>query len=232
MRRLSILILITAILSPQALVAEELTSQEAQYSYSVGYRAGQMLRAQETGDLDLEVFLQGVEDSLLKKPLKLNDAQMRAAIKKHYEALQAKQAQLAADNSAKGKAYLEQNSQKDGVVTLDSGLQYEVIEAGEGESPQSGATVEVHYHGTLIDGTVFDSSRERGEPARFNLDRVVPGFKEALLLMKPGAKWKIVIPPELGYGEKGAGKAIGPNETITFELELMSVAQSAKPVQK
>jgi FKBP-type peptidyl-prolyl cis-trans isomerase FklB len=232
MRRLSILFLITVILCPQAIVAEELTSQKEQYSYSVGHRTGKMLRAQDTGDIDMQIFLQGVEDSLYNKPLKLNDAQMRAAMKKHYESMQAEQAKKAADNSAKGKAYREQNAKRKGVVTLDSGLQYEVIRPGEGVPPQSDATVEVHYNGTLIDGTVFDSSRERGKPARFNLSRVVPGFREALSLMKPGAKWKIVIPPELGYGKRGAGKAIGPNETLQFELELISVVESAKPAQQ
>lgn len=232
MRHSIILILLTATLYSQAISADELNSQKDQYSYTVGFQMGKMLRAQETGDLDMQVFLQGVEDSLHNKPLKLNDAQMRAAMKKHYDAIQAKRDQAAADNEAKGSAYREQNAKGAGVVTLESGLQYEVIKPGEGTPPENGASVEVHYHGTLIDGTVFDSSRARGKPARFNLDKVVPGFKEALTLMKPGAQWRIVIPPELAYGKRGAGKAVGPNETLIFDLELISVAEKPKPAQQ
>ncbi|WP_316367463.1 FKBP-type peptidyl-prolyl cis-trans isomerase [Candidatus Thiodiazotropha sp. CDECU1] len=225
MRRLNITLFTAALFYSLPSFATELSSDKQQYSYTVGVQIGKMLRAQQTGDLDMQVFLQAVEDSLHNKQLKLDAIQMRAAMKKHYANMETKRAKTAADNKAKAAAYLAQNGKRKNVVTQKSGLQYEVMEPGEGASPESGDSVEVHYHGTLIDGSVFDSSRQRGKPATFNVDRVVPGFSEALLLMKPGAKWRIVIPPELGYGERGAGKKIGPNETLIFELELIKVIE-------
>ncbi|MES9969262.1 MAG: FKBP-type peptidyl-prolyl cis-trans isomerase [Candidatus Thiodiazotropha sp.] len=227
MRRLSIIVFIATLFYSLPIFATELTSEKQHYSYTVGVQIGKMLRAQKTGELDMAVFLQAVEDSLHNKPLKLDTLQMRAAMKKHYTKMDAQLAQAAADNKAKGAAYLVQNGKRKNVVTQKSGLQYEVLTPGKGASPQSGDSVEVHYHGTLIDGAVFDSSVQRGKTATFNVDRVVPGFSEALLLMKPGAKWRIVIPPELGYGERGAGKKIGPNETLIFELELIKIAGKA-----
>ncbi|MEW7992828.1 MAG: FKBP-type peptidyl-prolyl cis-trans isomerase [Candidatus Thiodiazotropha endolucinida] len=232
MRRLNITLLITVLCCPLLLFAGELASDKQQYSYTVGVQIGKMLRAQQTGELDMETFLQAVEDSLHNRKLKLDANQMRAAMKKHYANIEAQRAKSATENSAHGTAYREQNGKRKNVVTLKSGLQYEVMEAGNGASPQTGDAVEVHYHGTLIDGSIFDSSRQRGKPARFGLDKVVPGFREALLLMKPGAKWKIVIPPELAYGERGAGKKIGPNETIIFELELIKVAAKPKSTKQ
>jgi FKBP-type peptidyl-prolyl cis-trans isomerase len=126
-------------------------------------------------------------------------------------------------NLAEGKAFLAENGKKDSVWTLPSGLQYQVITKGEGNSPEATDTVTVHYRGTLIDGSEFDSSYGRGQPATFPLDRVIRGWTEGLQLMRPGAKYRFYIPPELAYGEDGAGASIGPNATLLFEVELLSV---------
>ena len=126
-------------------------------------------------------------------------------------------------NSEAGKAFLAENAKREEVTTTASGLQYEVLLEGEGDSPKATDEVTVHYHGTLIDGSVFDSSVERGQPATFPVNGVIPGWIEALQLMKPGAKYKLFIPSDLAYGERGAGQMIGPNSTLIFEVELISI---------
>jgi FKBP-type peptidyl-prolyl cis-trans isomerase len=130
----------------------------------------------------------------------------------------------AAENLAKGEAFLTQNKTREGVQETDSGLQYVVLEAGDGPKPGPTDTVTVHYEGTLIDGTVFDSSFERGQPVSFPLNRVIPGWTEGVQLMQRGARYQFFIPPHLGYGESGAGGVIGPNETLIFTVELQEVA--------
>ncbi|MGV3532261.1 MAG: FKBP-type peptidyl-prolyl cis-trans isomerase [Chthoniobacteraceae bacterium] len=130
---------------------------------------------------------------------------------------------MAQDAAAKGETYLKENGKKEGVKTLPSGLQYKVVKEGSGKSPKATDTVSVHYRGTLIDGTEFDSSIKRGEPAEFPVNRVIKGWTEALQLMKEGDKWMLYIPSHLAYGERGAGGAIGPNETLIFEVELLKV---------
>ena len=129
----------------------------------------------------------------------------------------------AAKNLADGKAFLAENAKVEGVKTLPSGLQYQVLSEGEGSPPAASDTVTVQYRGTLIDGSEFDSSYERGEPATFSLDRVIPGWTEGLQLMRPGAKYRLFIPPELAYGERGGGGKIAPNSALVFEVELLSV---------
>lgn len=133
------------------------------------------------------------------------------------------EAQLADSNRAAGEAFLEENAQREGVVTLPSGLQYEVIEEGDGATPGRRSTVVVHYSGTLIDGTPFDSSLQRGEPARFPVNRVIPGWTEALRLMQVGDKWRLFIPADLAYGDRGVGPVIAPGSTLIFEVELLEV---------
>lgn len=133
------------------------------------------------------------------------------------------EAQLADSNRAAGEAFLAENAQREGVVTLPSGLQYEVIEEGDGATPGRRSTVVVHYSGTLIDGTPFDSSLQRGEPARFPVNRVIPGWTEALRLMQVGDKWRLFIPADLAYGDRGVGPVITPGSTLIFEVELLEV---------
>ncbi len=133
------------------------------------------------------------------------------------------EAQGVTDNRAQGEAFLAESAQREGVVTLPSGLQYEVLEEGDGATPRRRSTVVVHYSGTLIDGTPFDSSYSRGEPARFPVNRVIPGWTEALQLMQVGDKWRLFIPADLAYGDRGAGPVIGPGSTLIFEVELIEV---------
>ncbi len=135
---------------------------------------------------------------------------------------------MAAKNQTEGEAFLTENAKKEGVVVTASGLQYKVLEAGEGDSPMPSDVVTVHYRGTLVDGTQFDSSYDRGQPATFPVGGVIAGWTEALQLMKPGAKWQLVIPADLAYGERGAGQVIGPNSTLLFDVELISVEKGEK----
>jgi FKBP-type peptidyl-prolyl cis-trans isomerase FklB len=207
-------------------LAAELSTDKQKYSYTVGRQIAQMLIAQEVGDLDMDAFSEGVDDFLKHNETQLPQAEMQAALKQHYQELQSAKQALAAANKEKGDKYRAENAKKSGVNVLESGLQYEVLKPGEGDSPKTEDRVEVHYKGTLIDGTEFDSSYARGAPIQFNLKGVVPGFKEAIEHMKPGGKWRVVMPPELAYGAKGAGKKIGPNETLIFEIEYLGLAKA------
>jgi FKBP-type peptidyl-prolyl cis-trans isomerase FklB len=141
----------------------------------------------------------------------------------YQEEIEAERVAVGERNRAAGDAFLASNRTAEGVVQLESGLQYRVLSSGSGESPTATDTVVVHYRGTLIDGTEFDSSHRRGEPATFGVDQVIDGWTEALVLMKPGDKWMVYLPPSLAYGERGAGRRIGPNEVLVFELELLEV---------
>jgi FKBP-type peptidyl-prolyl cis-trans isomerase FklB len=157
----------------------------------------------------------------------LDDAEIASAMetlqRKMMEKQMAQREEAAKENLREGQEFLSENAQKDGVRTTESGLQYEVIEKGSGKTPTPESTVTVHYRGTLIDGTEFDSSYRRGEPATFPVNGVIAGWTEALQLMSEGAKYKLYIPADLAYGERGAGQAIGPNETLIFDVELISV---------
>lgn len=202
--------------------AVELDTAEKRFSYTLGARFGQQLKT-EGVQVDGAAFATAVDDVIQGRSLQLNPQQMNEAMQAGRDALiQAKKEQARVAQEA-GKQFLEENKKKEGVVVLPSGLQYTELAAGEGESPRKDSTVTINYRGTLINGKEFDSSYKRGEPASFKLDGVIPGFSEALSLMKPGAKWQVFMPPELGYGPAGAGAAIGPNETLIFEIELISV---------
>jgi len=204
-------------------------------SYGIGMNTGRSIKG-EGIDLDLEVFIQGIRDGVSAAKPKYSDQQMRAAMTAFQQEMQAKQAkrqQTAGDkNKREGQAFLVANKAKEGVKTLPSGLQYQVVKAGDGASPKATDTVKVHYEGTLIDGTVFDSSIKRNEPAVFPVRGVIPGWTEALQLMKVGDKWKVFIPSELAYGARGAGRAIGPNSVLVFEVELLGIEAPAKDGQQ
>ncbi len=209
----------------------ELKDDKAKESYSVGYQFGQNLKKMET-DLDAEVLTAAIRDGLSGKESRLSDEEMRAAVASLRErtvaAMQASVKEQAQKNLAEGEKFLAENKTKDGVKTTASGLQYKVIEEGEGPSPKAGDTVTVHYRGTFVDGSEFDSSYQRGEPATFPLTGVIPGWTEALQLMKKGSKWELFIPSDLAYGERGAGNRIPPNSTLIFEVELLSIKEAPK----
>jgi FKBP-type peptidyl-prolyl cis-trans isomerase FklB len=157
----------------------------------------------------------------------MTDEDLNKTMKDFQAGLRAKQAKArkmaAEDNRKEGVAFLAENKKKEGVVVLPSGLQYKILKKGAGKKPKEADTVEIHYRGTLINGTEFDSSHRTGEPATFKVSAVVPGWREALKLMPVGSKWQLFIPPQLAYAERGAGREIGPNATLIFEVELLGI---------
>lgn len=206
--------------------AQDLETDKQKTSYSVGVQLGQMLSV-GSDLLEAELVLQGLRDQLEGKESKV-DEQTRQQLLAQWQtqAQAAQQAELeakAAEMSAAEQAFLEENAKKEGVVTLPSGLQYEVLEKGTGDSPGPTDTVKAQYRGMLIDGTEFDSSYKRNEPFVTPVNRVIPGWTEALQLMKEGAKWKIYVPHNLAYGARGAPPAIPPYSTLIFEMELLEV---------
>ena len=203
----------------------DLEDEDERIAYSLGANIGQNLVAQELIEgIVVKIFVAGMLDSF-SDDLKLQSAEMMAAIQTYMER-QADADQLAlSENLTTSAEFLEQNSQNDGVVTLDSGLQYLVLESGPegGASPTPSDSVLAHYHGTLIDGNVFDSSVDRGEPASFGVSQVISGWTEALQLMKTGDKWRLFIPPDMAYGESSPTPAIPPNSALIFDVELLEV---------
>jgi FKBP-type peptidyl-prolyl cis-trans isomerase FklB len=202
-------------------------TDKQKFSYAVGFQIGQNLKRQKL-EVDPKTFSQGAQDALAGTNPRLKPEEMQAAIQAEQQKEIAKQQAQAQKNLEAGQAFLEANKKKPGVVTLPSGLQYKVITAGNGKQPKLTDTVVVHYRGTLINGTEFDSSYKRNEPVTFPVDGVIKGWQEVLPLMKEGAKWEVYIPSELAYGPRGAGNAIGPNEVLIFEIELLSVKPEAQ----
>ncbi len=213
--------------SPQEPIEKsELTSEKDKVSYSIGLNIGNDFKTQKI-DIDPAVLAQGIEDVLAgKEPLMTDEEAMETleAFQKDLMESREEQAKVAAEENLKSEAdFLAENGAKEGVVTLESGLQYKVISAGNGTKPTEEDTVSVHYAGRLLDGTEFDSSYKRDEPATFPVGGVIPGWTEALQLMDVGAKWELYIPSQLAYGERGAGPIIGPNATLIFEVELLEI---------
>lgn len=205
---------------------EELDTETRQFSYVVGMDVGESLRNLDT-EMDLDTVLRAIRDVVEGNEVLLSveqAEQIKQAFfqKRQQEAAEEAQAK-AQENRAKGETFLAENAKRDGVETTESGLQYEVIEEGGGATPDADDRVTVHYTGTLIDGTVFDSSRERGEPATFALNQVIPGWTEGLQHMSEGARYKFYIPSELAYGDRGAGNVIEPGSTLIFDVELQKV---------
>ena len=189
-------------------------------SYALGLSIGQNFKASGIKAITSEDFIAGLQDALAEREPQMTTERAREVINQLFMRLQQEEAEL---NAAAGKEYQEIMRHKSGVVTLPSGLQYEIIKEGQGAKPKATDKVRVHYHGTLINGVVFDSSVERGEPAEFPLNAVIPGWTEILQLMPVGSKWRVVIPSELAYGSRGAGDVIRPNMTLIFEIELLEV---------
>ena len=196
-------------------------------SYALGLSMGNNFRASGIQEINVEDFADGVAAVFYGSQPKMTYDEAKAEIQKYFTELEKKQqaeaAKMAEVNEAAGKKFLEENGKRVEVKTTPSGLQYEVLTAGTGEQPTAQDQVEVHYTGTLIDGTVFDSSVERGVPATFGVTQVIPGWVEALQLMKAGSKWRLFIPSQLAYGPQGAGGMIGPNSTLIFDVELLKV---------
>ncbi len=211
----------------------ELKTQKEKASYAIGLDMGGSLKANDI-DVDAETLMRGINDALSgAKPLMTSDEikESITALKNDLQAKQQEKMKVAGEkNKKEGEAFLAANKKKKGVKTLESGLQYKIITKGTGTggTPKATDTVTVNYRGTLIDGTEFDSSYKRGQPATFPVNGVIPGWTEALQLMKEGSKWELYIPSKLAYGEKGAGNTIGPNAVLIFEVELISINKSAQ----
>jgi len=227
-RRLAMAMCAAVALSGAAFAADapELKTDKEKISYSIGMDIGGNLKRGSV-EVDPDLLAKGLKDSYGGGKTILTEDQARQAIAEFQKTLMAKQAEtmqkLSEKNKADGEKFLAENAKKEGVKTLPSGLQYKEIKAGTGKTPKSTDTVTTHYKGTLIDGTEFDSSYKRGEPVSFPVSGVIAGWTEALQLMKEGAKWQLFVPPNLAYGERGAGREIGPNATLIFEVELISI---------
>ena len=203
-----------------------IAGDKAQASYSIGYQFADNVKRQLQDSIDTDAFVTGVRDRLEGAEMQVSEADAERALSALMTSRQAEADAQALENLEAGLSFLEENAQREGVEVLPSGLQYEVLEPGEGDKPGATDTVTTHYEGRLIDGTVFDSSYERGEPASFPLNRVIAGWTEALQLMPTGAKWRLYVPASLAYGDRGAGQ-IPPNSTLIFDVELLSVEPSA-----
>jgi FKBP-type peptidyl-prolyl cis-trans isomerase len=210
-----------------------LMSEEARASYSLGQKMGATIKRQQL-ETEIGPFMRGIRDALTGAEPLLTDEEMSAIrtayFKKHQEMVENKKKELAAKNLEAGKEFLAENAEKEGVVALPSGLQYKIIESGDGKQPGIKDRVSIHYRGTLIDGTEIGSSYGREVPLSFRLEKAIPGHLEALQLMREGDKWQLFLPTELGYGEQGRRGLIGPNEALIFEMRLVSVQEpEAKP---
>jgi len=207
----------------------DLNDEKTRTSYSVGYQVGGDFKRQGM-EINPEILVKGIQDALKDAQPAMTEEEMRQTLvdlqKRVTEAQQEEKRMQSERNIVEGKEFLTANAGKEGVTVLSSGLQYQVVTEGEGNAPKATDTVTVHYRGTLTDGTEFDSSYSRNQPATFALNRVITGWTEGLQLMKPGAKYKLFIPPDLAYGERGAGAQIGPNSTLIFEVELLDVKSS------
>ncbi len=191
------------------------------FSYAIGLGIGQNLLSMGAKDISVDDFAQAIRDVLEGNPTAITHVEARNIVNHYFEEMEAR---VNAENIEKGNRFLEENKQRPGVVTLPSGLQYEVIKEGNvGRYAKVTDQVQCHYEGTLIDGTLFDSSIKRGQPATFGVNQVIPGWVEALQLMPEGAKWKLYIPSDLGYGAQGAGEMIPPHSTLIFEVELLKI---------
>ena len=201
-----------------------LDSDQQKLSYIFGIQVGQNMKS-EGVDLDIDAFAAGVQDMLDGKQPQLDQATAEKVISQFQQQKSQQLAEIMNKKQAESKAFMEENAKNPGVKTTESGLQYEIIKEGDGATPSADDKVIAHYEGTLIDGTKFDSSYDRGDPATFPVNGVIKGWQEALQMMKEGGKWRVVIPGSLAYGPQGAGDKIGPNETLVFTIELIAITE-------
>jgi FKBP-type peptidyl-prolyl cis-trans isomerase FklB len=215
--------------------APALTTKKQKFSYAVGMNLGMNFTKQDV-PIDPDLLVRGLKDSLAGRKTLLTDDEAKAAIAEvqndFRKQQQEKQQQLAEANKKEGAAFFAANKTKEGVVTLPDGLQYKILKAGTGPKPAATDTVTVNYRGTLLNGTEFDSSYKRNQPATFTVNGVIKGWTEALQLMPVGSKWQLFIPADLAYGDHAASADISPNSTLTFEVELLSIKPPEKPAEK
>jgi FKBP-type peptidyl-prolyl cis-trans isomerase FklB len=207
-------------------------TQKEKVSYAIGKEMGKGVKTQGI-DVDPAIMTQGLKDGLSGAKPRMSEDELRQVITSLQQDIRQKQMQAqeaaAAENKTKGEAFLAENAKKGGVVALPDGLQYKIMTPGQGKKPQESDTVLCNYKGTFLDGTEFDSSAKAGKPVPFEVKNVIPGFKEVLQLMPVGSKWQVVVPSNLAYGERGAGGVIGPNSTLIFEIEVVSIEGAAAP---
>ncbi len=220
----TIIVSLFAILLPGTTFAADTkpSTEKEKFSYTIGFQIGQGFK-RDNLDIDTKSMSQAIMDVMKNKAPQLTQDEMRAAMEGAQKKLTAARKVKADKSKAAGDKFLADNGKKDGVITRKSGLQYKVISTGKGKQPKATDSITAHYKGTLINGTVFDSSYARGEPATFNVGQVINGWKEILPLMKEGDKWQVFIPSNLAYGERGQGGTIGPNEALIFDIELIKV---------
>jgi FKBP-type peptidyl-prolyl cis-trans isomerase FklB len=203
----------------------ELETNVQKFSYAIGLQLGDNLKKQGVLDLDEKAVALGIRDHLEGNALRLTPDDVQKAVAAYQQEMMNKRLALAESNREAAASFLEENAKRSGVVVLDSGVQYEVLEDGTGEKPTETDVVVVHYRGFLLDGSEFDSSYSRGEPTELEIAQVIPGWQQTLQLMKVGAKWKVWIPSDLAYGLRGAGSRIGPNEMLHFDIELLNIKE-------
>lgn len=215
--------LLTILFTGTAVAADSKPSTEKEkFSYTIGFQIGQGFK-RDGLVIDTKSMSQAINDVMKDKAPQLSPDEMRSAMEGAQKKLAAARKVKADKAKATGDKFLAKNSKKDGIITRESGLQYKVISTGKGKQPKATDSITAHYKGSLINGTVFDSSYKRGEPATFNVGQVINGWKEILPLMKEGDKWQVFIPSDLAYGERGQGATIGPNEALIFDIELIKV---------
>lgn len=204
-------------------MSNTIDTDEKRVSYGIGRQMGDQLLASNIPDLNLELVAAGLKDAFGQQASQVPEAELQAAFQVLQGKMQAVAEAAAKEAAQAGVDFLAENAKREGVVTLPSGLQYEVVTAGTGATPEASSTVQTHYEGTLISGEVFDSSYKRGQPAEFPVGGVIAGWTEALQLMQEGAKWRLFIPSELAYGARGAGNSIPPHSALVFDIELLKV---------
>ncbi len=204
-------------------MSDNFTTDAEKASYGIGLQMGEQLKSNPFEGLNLNSVFEGMKDAYAGSAFQVEIPEIQAAFEKINEEIQARREQESQVLAAEGIAFLEENAKRPEITVTESGLQYEVITTGEGEKPTAESTVRVDYHGTLINGTVFDSSYERGQPAEFPVGGVIKGWTEALQMMPAGTKWRLYVPHDLAYGERGAGAAIAPYSTLVFDVELHEI---------
>jgi len=224
MKHILLAVILCAAATPAAAVGTSLESDAEKYSYAIGINFAQSLLRQGA-PIDADAVYMAIRDALDGSGPRLSAEAMSLALRGEAQKAGERKREMAAENLRTGKAFMAENAGRAEVTTLPNGIQYEILRSGDGAQPKATDTVTVHYTGKLIDGREFDSSKRRGEAATLGLDEVIAGWREVVPLMRVGSRWLVTIPPDLAYGVNGAGAAIGPNETLVFEIELLDVVR-------